>query len=498
MSFESKHGCYRNAYLLAGSAAMGSIFYGWDTGLIGGVLALRSFQDYFGLDKRTPSQRANLNGDIVSVLQAGCFFGALSTGYFSAKYGRKWSLLASGVIYILGSIIQAVVGLGTNPEVGLRVLYLGRFVGGVGVGMVSALIPTYVSECSPRAIRGRCTGLIQFSNNLGIMFSFWVNYGASKNIKPGEMQWRIPFIMQLIPGILFVIAMVFQPESPRWLVERGKYEQAAQVLAFVGRTTTDDAEVKMTLEKIQADFAGKREMRLCQQFTHMKQSRSIALRCFIPSLVMFFQQWTGTNAINYFSPQIFAGLGISGTTSDLFATGIYGVIKVISVGTVVAFAVEGIGRKKCLIIGGMGQCVTMLWIGGYTSIHSSGKVVPASYVSIVAVYLYAVFYCVGWGPLPGPKPSPHVGSLHCDWHNWLFAFTIAKITPVMLNTITYGTFLLFGFCCLVMSIWAYACLPETSGYALEDIGQLFERTLSSDRSKMRPVVAFFWGPESAT
>lgn len=98
-------------------------------------------------------------------------FGALFTGYFSGKFGRKPSLLASGVIYIIGSVIQSIVGLGSSQAVGLRVLYFSRFLGGIGVGMVSALVPSYVSECTPRAIRGRCTGMIQLANNVGIMLS---------------------------------------------------------------------------------------------------------------------------------------------------------------------------------------------------------------------------------------------------------------------------------------------------------------------------------------
>ncbi|KAG6919165.1 hypothetical protein DXG01_008463 [Tephrocybe rancida] len=473
---------YRNAYALAMSAAMGSIFYGWDIGLIGGVLALQSFQTYFGLDKKTASQRANLSGNIVSVLQAGCFFGALSTGYISNRFGRKPSLIASGVIYIIGSLIQCIVGLGSSQAVGLSVLYFSRFLGGWGVGMVSALVPSYVSECTPQSIRGRCTGLIQFANNVGIMLSFWVNYSASKDITPGEMQWRIPFIMQMVPGVLFIVAMVFQPESPRWLVEHGKEDEAAKTLAYVGRMSPDDEQVRRTIEDIKFDFAGKEDPPLLKQFISMGESRVIALRCFIPSLVMFFQQWTGTNAINYFSPQIFASLGISGTNSGLFATGIYGVVKAVSVGLVLMFAVENLGRKKCLIIGGIGQGAMMLWIGGYSAIHKSGGIVPASYVSILAVYLYAVFYCIGWGPLPwvvaGEVAPNHLRTASLSVAigvNWLFSFMISKLTPIMLNNITYGTFLLFGFCCIIMSFWAYFFLPETKGYALEDMKYLFEK-----------------------
>ncbi|KIY43911.1 general substrate transporter [Fistulina hepatica ATCC 64428] len=472
---------YRNAYLVAFSAAMGSIFYGWDIGLIGGILDMDSFREYFEIDKKSESAQSDLEGNIVSVLQAGCFFGALSTGYLSSRLGRKPSLLLCGAIYLIGSLIQSISGLGCSPSVGLSILYFSRALGGIGVGMVSAVVPSYVSECVPRVIRGRCTGLIQFSNNIGIMLGFWVNYSTSKNIAYGQMQWRIPFIVQMVPGILFVLFMLFQPESPRFLVEHQQYHEAARVLAFVTRKSVDDEAVVETLEEIKADFEGRGKLSIVEQVKHFGESRATALRCFIPSLVMFFQQWTGTNAINYFSPSIFESLGISGTTSGLFATGIYGVVKVVSVSLVLLFAVEGFGRKNCLIVGGLGQGATMLYIGIFQAIHSSSKVVPGSYVAIVSIYIYAIFYCIGWGPVPwviaGEVSPNHVrtASLACAIAvNWLFSFTISKLTPTMLDKITYGTYLLFGVLCLIMSLWVYFCLPETTGYALEDMRYLFE------------------------
>ncbi|KAF7348352.1 putative quinate permease [Mycena sanguinolenta] len=467
---------YRNAYLLALSVALGSLFYGYDIGLIGGVLSLESFQHYFGLDMMNPREKALVNGNIVAILQLGCLFGALGVGSFSSRYGRKPCLLASGVIYVLGSIVQVLVG---NS---LSLLYAGRFLGGLGVGLVSALVPSYISECTPQAIRGRCTGLIQFAINTGIMLSFWVNYFASKNIPSGESQWRIPFAIQIVPGVLFLFAMPFQPESPRYLVEKEQYDRAARTLASLSGTTADDLRVLETIEEIKADFSGNRHLSVLQQIRRMGESRGIALRCFIPSLVMFFQQWTGTNAINYFSPAIFASLGIDGTTAELFATGVYGGVKVIAVALTLAMAVETLGRKKCLIIGGLGQSAMMLWIGAYSALHPAPTTAsPSGYISIVAVYLYAVFFSIGWGPMPwiiaaeiAPNELRAAVMSSAIGVNWLFSLTISKLTPIMLNDLGYGTFLVFGFCCLVMAFWAWLCLPETAGFGLEEIGLLFE------------------------
>ena len=237
----------------------------------------------------------------------------------------------------------------------------------------------------------------------------------------------------------------------------------------------------------------------------MGESRVTALRSFIPPFVMLCQQWNGANAINYFSPQIFAGLGITGTNSGLFATGIYGVVKFIAVTTTVIFAVEGMGRKMCLLIGGMGQGLLMFWIGGYSALHPESTIVPASYVSITAVYLYAVFFCIGWGPIPwvvaGEVAPNHVRSAAMSLAigvNWLFSFTISRVTPNLLQEIKYGTFLQFGMCCMLMSTWVYFCLPETKGYALEDIRFLFERDMMVRALEDAPGGRIFLGRRKST
>lgn len=299
--------------------------------------------------------------------------------------------------------------------------------------------------------------------------------------------------------------MSFQPETPRYLVENGKFEQAARSLASTSGCSPDDESVRITLEEIKADYDGKERTPIFRQIIMMGESRTTALRCFIPSLVMFWQQATGTNAINYFSPVIFSNLGLSGITASLFATGIYGVVKMVSVAIVLAFAVEGLGRKNCLIIGGLGQGIMMLWIGGFSGIHPQLSLVPASYVSIVAVYLYAVFYCVGWGPLPwvvaaevAPNHVRTAALAVAVGVNWLFSFTVSKLTPIMLIKIQYGTYLLFGVFCLLMAVWAYVFFPETKGYALEDIKYLFEHDVIIRSLQDAPSGKLFLGGRRAT
>lgn len=150
----------RNAYFLTAVASFGGMFFGWDTGLIGGILTMDSFQHSFSLNPDS-SPYSNLSGNIVSTLQGGCFFGAMSSFYISDVFGRKTALLVADFFFLVGSIIQTTSGIGTNS---LTQLYIGRFIGGFGVGLVSAVVPTYIGENASREIRGRCIGCMQLFN----------------------------------------------------------------------------------------------------------------------------------------------------------------------------------------------------------------------------------------------------------------------------------------------------------------------------------------------
>lgn len=150
---------HRRTYFLTCVAAFGGMLFGWDTGLIGGVLTMSSFQNSFALDPDSP-EYSNLSGNIVSVLQAGCFFGAMSSFYVSDTWGRKTALVVADLVFLVGSVVQTCSGL-RGPEKGLVELYVGRVIGGFGVGLISAVVPTYIGECAEREIRGRCIGAMQ-------------------------------------------------------------------------------------------------------------------------------------------------------------------------------------------------------------------------------------------------------------------------------------------------------------------------------------------------
>lgn len=321
------------------------------------------------------------------------------------------------------------------------------------------------------------------------MLSYFVNYGINNNFKGrADLKWRIPFALQMLPGLILLFGILSQNESPRWLVEKSRVEDARRALSQVRAKPEQDPSVEHELQEIINDFQGREKLSFIQQFRGAFESRNIFYRSSLGVILMFWQQASGTNSINYYSPQIFASIGVKGTSAGLFATGIYGVVKVVFTLLGLLVATEQIGRKWSLIVGGAGQAFAMFYIG----IHS-GVVGPAvdgaglngsGIFAVVCVYLFVVFFSFGWGPIPyilSAESSPnHLRSLVMAlalMTQWLVNFVLAKITPIMLSNITYGTFLLFGCFCALACLYTICCVPETKNVPLESIYLLYEGSI---------------------
>lgn len=450
---------YRRAYFLTAVASFGGMLFGWDTGLIGGVLTMDSFNNSFGLDRDSP-EHASIEGNIVSVLQAGCFFGAMSSFYLGDKLGRKMALMLADVIFIIGSIVQTTCAMGAGND--MAQLYVGRVIGGFGVGLTSAIVPTYIGENANKEIRGRCIGCMQLFNVTGICLAFFVNYGADQNMSSSNpAQWRMPFALQILPGAILLIGLFFTNESPRWLVEKNRVEEARKALSTVRSKPIDDPEVTLELDEIVKDFRGHEKLPLVQQVRMTFADSKVFYTFSMAVILMFWQQFTGTNSLNYFSPQIFKSVGISGGSASLFATGIYGIVKIVCTAVGLMVATEQLGRKWSLIIGGAGQAFAMFYIGVNQAIHPTveGQALDGnSTFAIICVYLFVVFYSFGWGPIPFvlsaecavsafvqhcqrtirlltlPQPN-HVRSLTMAaalMTQWLFNFVIAKVRKTVI------------------------------------------------------------------
>ncbi|GAB5593454.1 high affinity glucose transporter [Umbelopsis nana] len=476
-------------YSVVAFSAIGGLLFGYDQGVISGLLTMKYFGDYFGDQPDNPTSpfSANLQASIVDALVAGCFFGALGASWTGDYFGRKYTILGGAVTFMVGSIIQATA-------VNLGMLLAGRVIAGLAVGMLSMICPLYQSEIAPKEIRGRLISMQQWAVTWGIMISFWINYGT--NYINSNNSWQVPLGLQAVFAGILAIGMVFMPFSPRWLTEKAlkKNDEAGlqRALDTLRKIRTDRSE-----DDIQEEFAAIREtIRLEKDMSYSWGELfkgSLGRRMLLGCIIMFFQQFTGINAIMYYAPQMYQQAGLSAATSSLLATGLDGIINMLSTIPPI-FWMDTWGRRKTMISGALIMAFSLFIVGGILggtatittsstgtkSLDMVGKQ-SASYAAIAFIFIFVAGFAYSWGPIGWLYPAEifpirmrakAVGISTAT--NWAMGVVIGEITPNMLDSITYGTYLFFGAWCFIMAITVYLFFPETKGVLLEDMDQIFE------------------------
>ncbi|OQE28779.1 hypothetical protein PENSTE_c003G07737 [Penicillium steckii] len=471
-------------YVLATVAYTGSFLFGYDTGVMGSVLELESFKADFGLlsgsSGFSSSKNAEVSSNVVSLLTAGCFFGAILGPFVNERFGRRYSIMGFVMIFLIGAAVQ------TAASSELSYMYGGRVIAGFGIGGMSAITPVFVSENCPPAIRGRIAGLFQEFLVIGVTVAYWLCYGVAETIAPTTKQWRIPIGFQLVPAGLMLIGMFFLTESPRWLAEKGRYEEAVEALAYMRSEETTSSTVQTEMADIKASVQHEIESTegLTWREVFQPGNRLRFLNCF---LMMFWQQWTGTNSIGYYAPQLFQTVGVSGGNTSLFTTGIYGVVKVVATGVFLIIGIDKIGRRWSLIFGAVWMCAMMFVLGGvlvsYPPNPDSGDgISSASLAMIVMIYLYVIGYSASWGPIPWvyiseifPTRLRAYGVGLGSATQWLFNFVVTYVTPAAISNLGWQTFIMFGVFCAAMAVWVFVTIRETKGRSLEEMDVLFEK-----------------------
>lgn len=377
-------------YLLACSACFGAMSFGWDSSVIGGVITMTPFIDDYGLGDPDSTASANLSANIVSTLQAGCFAGALAASPLTDRFGRKWCLIAASWLILAGVAMQAASSGHLPP------MYIGRFVSGLGVGAASAINPLYVSENAPRAIRGLLTGMYQLFIVTGGMIAFWINYSANIHFS-GRTMYVFPLAIQALPAALLCGCMLLCNESPRWLARQDRWEESKAILARLRNLAPTHPYLEEEFTEIVDQLEYERRLtgdatawNLQKEMWTIKGNRNRAL---ISIWLMICQQMTGTNAINTYAPTIFKNLGITGTSTSLFSTGVYGIVKVCSCIIFLLFMADSFGRRRSLLLSSVGQGICMFYIGLYSRISppAAGQpVTPQGYVALVCIFVFAM------------------------------------------------------------------------------------------------------------
>ncbi|KAJ9235828.1 hypothetical protein DTO169E5_5991 [Paecilomyces variotii] len=457
-------------YWLAAVLCCGGMLYGYDSGVIGGVLTFEQFANDFSYAK---SEATRVSSIAVGIQQAGALVGCFAIWPVTNRYGRKPAIMACSLIFCIGVVLET---LNTHS---ISAFYLGRVICGLGIGGSSTVAPIYMAESSPKDIRGRLGSCYQFSFTIGILASYWIDYGV-KYMKPSAIQWQIPIGLQIVPGALMGLGVLTLEESVRWLVANGRYDEAWRSLVWLRASDseiveTELMEMKQGAEEERRVMAG---LRLKELFEWHNAHRLLIGFGFFMA-----QQSTGSTALAYFGPQFFSLLTGPGD-QDLLLTGFFGAIKVISCGIFVFFISDRFGRRPVLMVGAALMCVCMLVISAVVKTHQppgDGHITPAGILTVSLIYLDICIYNLSWGPLPWPCTSEifptrirEPGVALGVGSQWLFNFVWSFSTPYIMSGLGWATFLLFGIFDVFIFAFVYFCVKETARKTLEEINAMFE------------------------
>ncbi|KAG9256579.1 quinate permease [Emericellopsis atlantica] len=472
--------------LLALTTACAGCAYGFDQGNIGGVLTFPAFRSTFGYDELSAQAADEREGVVAGMLSAGGAGGALIAAPLADFLGRKYAIAIMSTVFIIGAALQEV------PI--LDAMYVGRFLAGLAIGATSMLSPQFLAENSPKSIRGTLTTSYNLMIIMALALAFWINYGISR--WPEEQfktnrSWQLSLGIQMIPAGFVMISIWFLLETPRALIARGKDEEGLKNLCKLRQLPAEHPYVQQEYNEIVAQTES--EQGSARSFNYIAVFKSLAgsatnRRRFLLSMLLFlFQKLTGTDALNYFAPQIFTMIGVPAGSSSLLTVGVYGIVKLTATIIYVSFIVDRVGRRIPLLVGGTIQGCAMLYMGLYLrfgNVEAGAGTNAGGIVGIIFIQLYAIGWSFGYSVAPYvvtaeifPTRIRSVGMSLCFCFKWLVTYGITSAVPHMMRNLGYGTFLFFGCSTLFGVCVFYVILPELKGRSLESMDDLFERPL---------------------
>ncbi|KAJ6497107.1 hexose transport-related protein [Mycena vitilis] len=485
------HGVVKNPRLfrLAIITTLGALCYGYEQGAYSQVLVMDAFVNDPKFSRI--ANDSSFKGWSVSTLGLGGWVGALSNGYLCDNVSRRWTLFIGSLVCLLGTALTT----GAQNAVWM---FVGRFFIGWAVGSLSAAVPLYNSEISPPELRGTIVSIQQLAIVTGICISFWVGYGTNFISETNSASWRVCLAGQGVPAIALALLSFTLPYTPRWLIRKGRREEAVKTLAWLRKMPEDSEVIQLEYIEIQAEAMFEAEVtaerfpslvgggavtqfklqvaQFGELFTTIHMFRRTAVAC----LTQFFQQMSGIDAIVYYAPTIFQSLGLPGKTVSLLAAGVIGVVFIISTLPAIA-TIDRVGRRPLLIIGGSGMALMLILIAALTATYQPEWTdSAAAWTTATFIWLYVAFFGTSWGPVSWtvisevfPLSTRAHGVALAASANWMTNFVVSIIVPVMLDNITYGTYLFFLMFMLMGIAFAIWVLPETYKKSLEEMDLAF-------------------------
>ena len=458
-------------FLIATVVATGGLLFGFDTGVISGAIPF--LQSDWGID----------NNDVEWITAAGllgAMLGAVCCGRLSDIFGRRKIILVSAVIFAVGALWS---GLATD----LTSLVFSRLFLGIAIGVASFTVPLYIAEIAPAKSRGRLVSMFQLMVTIGILLSYMSDtFWADENKLDC---WRWMFWAGVVPALVLLVGLCFVPETPRWLLSKGRLKECRKVLQKIEpENTVNDliGQMEVEIEKDRNSAVGWRY--LMQPW--LRTPLMIAV------CIMFFQQFVGINTVIYYSPKIFLMAGFESTLSAIWASVGIGIVNVVF--TVISlYLVDRIGRRKLYFIGLSGIAFSVLCLSAcFIYANQLGEI--GRWLMVIFMFGYVAFFAISIGPLGWLVISEifpqkvrglgtSIGSLAVWIFNCIVSFTFFKIidffsipgTEIVVGQTTSenpaGAFFLYGFIAVLGLVWGYLFLPETKGLSLEEIEQKWRK-----------------------
>ncbi len=450
-------------------AALGGFLFGYDTAVISGTIA--QVTQLFQLD-------ALQQGWYVGCALVGSIVGVLFAGILSDKLGRKLTMVISAVLFSTSAL-----GCALSADFTQLVIY--RIIGGVGIGVVSIVSPLYISEVAVAQYRGRLVSLYQLAVTVGFLGAYLVNYQLLAWAESGTQLsvdwlnkvfitevWRGMLGMETLPAILFFIIIFFIPESPRWLIVRGKELKAVNILEKIYNSIT---EAKSQLKETKSVLTSE-----TRSEWSLLMKPGIFKAVIIGVCIAILGQFMGVNAVLYYGPSIFENAGLSGGDS-LFYQVLVGLVNTLT--TVLALVIiDKVGRKKLVYYGVSGMVLSLVLIGLY---FLFGDSLGVSSLFLLVFFLFYVFCCavsicaVVFVLLSEMYPTKVRGLAMsiAGFALWIGTYLIGQLTPWMLQNLTpAGTFFLFALMCVPYMLIVWKLVPETTGKSLEEIERYWTRS----------------------
>lgn len=432
--------------------ALGGLLFGYDTAVISGAIGF--LETKFSLD-------VNQKGFAVSSAIFGCILGVAVSGNLADKVGRKNSLLLTALLFLISAIASAIA-------YSYIFFVVARIIGGIGVGAASMLSPLYISEISPANKRGTLVTLYQLAIVLGINIVFFFNYKVAQYSTEAwnvDFGWRYMVGSEVVPAMLFFIALLIVPESPRWLLKKGREEEALNVLTKVNT----EEQAKKVLQDI--DLALKKEKGTFKELFEP----GLRMAMLIGIILALFSQITGINSIMYYAPEILKSAGF-GVDSALMQTVIIGVVNTIFTFVAIKY-IDDLGRRTLLLWGASGMVLCLFGIGLlYQLAFTDGPWL------LILILGFVGCFAMSLGPIPWviiseifPTKMRGTAMSLAIVVLWVGVVIISQFTPVLLKMGESITFWIFMINAILFLIFTVRFIPETKGKTLEEIEQYWKK-----------------------